>query len=229
MSCTVIIPAAGSGLRFGGDLPKQFALLNGRPIILHAIERFFRLPCVEHVVICVAPQHQARLVSLIDSSLSSKVTVTLGGATRQQSVRLGLDEALKQGSRFVAVHDAVRPFFTRVRFEKLLAHAEETGAAIPAIPVKNTIHVIASGEIQSTPDRTGLYAAQTPQIFLTELLLETLNRAAKEQFDATDEAGLVARYGHRVRIVEGDPRNLKITRPEDLVLAEWIASTWEEL
>lgn len=229
MHCTVIIPAAGSGLRFGGELPKQFALLRNKAIVLHAIERFLALPCVEHIVICAAPQHEVRLVSLIPPELLSKVTVTQGGETRQQSVRRGIEHAQQHSSEFVAVHDAVRPFFTRSRFERLLREAEETGAAIPAIPVRNTIHIVEDGEIKATPARSGLYAAQTPQIFRVKALHDALVRAAADGFDASDEAALITHYGGRVRIVDGDPRNIKITRPEDLVLAEWIASTWEEL
>jgi 2-C-methyl-D-erythritol 4-phosphate cytidylyltransferase len=211
----VIVPAAGSGTRFGGDLPKQFRELGGKPIVQHVIERFLLDGRVARVIVPVAEQ----LLAVVNRGSSERVEFVAGGATRQQSVRRGLD-AVPDGFEIVAVHDAVRPFFAAETFHKLLDLAAESGAAFPGLPVIDTIHVVDGDRITATPDRRQLFTAQTPQCFRLEVLREVLARAEENQDDATDEAGLAAKYGHVVRLVAGDPMNFKITQPEDLIVAE---------
>lgn len=211
----VIVPAAGSGTRFGGDLPKQFRELGGKPIVQHVIERFLLDERVARVIVPVAEQ----MLAVVNRGSSERVQFVVGGATRQQSVRRGLD-AVPEGFDIVAVHDAVRPFFAVETFHKLLDLAAEAGAAFPGLPVTDTIHIVDGDRIAATPDRRQLFAAQTPQCFRTEVLRDVLARAEENQDDATDEAGLAAKYGHVVRLVPGDPMNFKITQPEDLVAAE---------
>ena len=126
----------------------------------------------------------------------------------------------------IAIHDAVRPFFSLDTFHAVLAAARLHGAAFPGFPLPDTIHQIADDAIASTPDRSLLVAAQTPQCFRAEVLRDVLARAAREDADATDEAGLAAKYGYRVQLVRGDSMNFKITRPEDLAMAERIYAEW---
>ena len=217
----VIIPAAGSGTRFGGDVPKQFRPLGGKPLVQRAVERFLFDPMVTRVIVPV----MEKLVDAVKSSPGERVTFVAGGETRLQSVTRGLEAA---GDEFdlIAIHDAVRPFFSLDTFHATLDAAREHGAAFPGISLPDTVHQIANEAIAKTLDRSVLVAAQTPQCFRADVLREVLARAAREDADATDEAGLAAKYGHHVHLVRGDSMNFKITRPEDLVMAERIYAEW---
>ena len=210
MSVAVIIPAAGSGSRFGGDIPKQFRLLGGKPILQRVVERFLAHERVGRIIVAVAEM-------LVDEAKQTeRVRFVAGGATRQQSVSNAL--RFVEGEDLVAVHDAVRPFFNYATFGALLDAAAAHGAAFPGVPVTETIHFVQDERIVQTPERQLLFAAQTPQCFRTAILRDVLARAAGD--DATDEAGLAARLGYDVRLVPGDAINFKITRPEDLAMAE---------
>jgi 2-C-methyl-D-erythritol 4-phosphate cytidylyltransferase len=217
----VIVPAAGSGSRFGGDIPKQFRTLGGRPLVQRVVERFLFDEGVARVVVPVAEV----LLAAVKQSGGDRVMFVAGGETRLQSVTRGL-EHVGEDVDVVAVHDAVRPFFAYETLHAVVAAAREYGAALPVLPVPDTIHVIENDVIKSTPDRSNLAAAQTPQAFRIEVLRDVLARAAQEGGDATDEAGLAARYGYTVRAVKGDSMNFKITRPEDLVMAERVIAEW---
>jgi 2-C-methyl-D-erythritol 4-phosphate cytidylyltransferase len=215
----VIVPAAGSGSRFGGQIPKQFQQLAGKPIIQHVIERFLLDESVLRVVVPVA---EALLGGVKNSE---RVTFIAGGETRQHSVRNGLEEAAD--AAIVAVHDAVRPLFAIDMFHSVVAAAREHGAALPVVPVVDTIHAMTDDAcIAQTLDRTMLGAAQTPQCFRLDVLRDVMARAARERIEGTDEAGLAARFGYRVQGVPGDPRNIKITLPEDLFVAESYLQQW---
>jgi 2-C-methyl-D-erythritol 4-phosphate cytidylyltransferase len=219
MSLVVIIPAAGTGSRFGGPIPKQFQTLAGKPLIQHVIERFLLDQDVMRVVVPVAE------VLLGSVKNSERVVFVAGGATRQQSVVNGLEEA--EDAELIAVHDAARPLFTSELFHSVLAAAREVGAAVPVVPVADTIHVMRDdATVEQTLDRKMLGAAQTPQCFRAEILREVLQRARNEKVEGTDEAGLAARFGYTVKGVPGDPRNLKITLPEDLAIAESYLEQW---
>ena len=219
MSIVVIIPAAGSGSRFGGPLPKQFQPLAGKPLIQHVIERFL---IDENVTRVIVPVAQMLLASVKNSE---RVMFVAGGDTRQQSVMRGVAEA--GDAELIAVHDAARPLFSSETFHAVVAAAREVGAALPVIPVADTIHMMnGDATIAQTLDRTMLAAAQTPQCFRADVLREVLERAQRESIDGTDEAGLAARFGHVVKGVPGDPRNLKITVPEDLAIAESYLQQW---
>ncbi|HYR28211.1 MAG TPA: 2-C-methyl-D-erythritol 4-phosphate cytidylyltransferase [Thermoanaerobaculia bacterium] len=218
----VIVPAAGAGTRFGGGpVPKQFHPLAGKPIIQHVIERFLLDANVARVIVPVA----APLLSTIKNS--ERVSFVAGGETRQESVANGLKEAAD--AELIAVHDAVRPLFSHEMFATVIAAAREVGAALPVIPVADTIHVMSDhATVESTLDRTMLAAAQTPQCFRADILRDVIARAAQEGITGTDEAGLAARFGYTVKAVPGDPRNLKITVPEDLAIAESYLQQWSE-
>lgn len=217
----VIVPAAGSGSRFGGDIPKQFRTLGGRPLVQRVVERFLFDEGVARVVVPVAEV----LLAAVKQSGGDRVMFVAGGETRLQSVMRGL-EHVGEDVDVVAVHDAVRPFFAYETLHAVVAAAREHGAALPVLPVPDTIHLIENDVVKSTPDRSNLAAAQTPQAFRIEVLRDVLARAAQEGEDATDEAGLAARYGYTVRAVKGDSMNFKITRPEDLVMAERVIAEW---
>ena len=221
MSVLVIIPAAGSGTRFGGPIPKQFQPLGGKPIVQYVVERFLLSGLVEKVVVAVS---DALLVT-VKQAPGDHVQFVAGGETRQQSVMKAFEAA---GADFdvVAVHDAVRPFFRIKTFEALLDAARESGAALPAIPLTETIHAVRDGMLSATVDRSNLVAAQTPQVFRYDILRDALERAVRDGFDGTDEAGIAARYGYDVRVIPGDPFNIKITRPEDLALAQAHFEEW---
>ena len=221
MSVLVIIPAAGSGSRFGTPIPKQFQPLAGKPIVQYVVERFLLSGLVEKVVVAVSDA----LLATVKQTPGDHVQFVAGGATRQQSVLAAFNAG---GTEFdvVAVHDAVRPFFRMRTFEALLDAARESGAAVPALPLTDTIHTTRDGKLAATVDRSNLVAAQTPQVFRYDILRDALERAMRESFDGTDEAGIAARYGYDVRVIAGDPFNIKITRPEDLALAEAHFEEW---
>lgn len=220
MPVLVIVPAAGSGSRFGGEIPKQFRTLAGKPLLQHVVERFLLDGEVSRVVVPVAEALVASVKAM------DRVQFVAGGATRQQSVARGLEAAGDDDVDVIAVHDAVRPFFSAEVFHAAVAAAREHGAAFPALPLADTIHVVDGDRVVLTPDRRFLVGAQTPQCFRTDVLREVLARAAREGDDATDEIGLAAKYGFDVRAVPGDSLNFKITRPEDLVMAERVIAEW---
>jgi len=215
----VIVPAAGAGSRFGGGLPKQFQLLAGKPVIQHVVERFLLDDLVVRVIVPVAE------LLLANVKNSERVTFIAGGETRQQSVIRGVAEA--GDAELIAVHDAARPLFSAAIFHAVVDAARESGAALPVIPVADTIHVMnADSTVAQTLDRSMLAAAQTPQCFRAAILRDVLARAEREGLEGTDEAGLAVKFGYRVRAVPGDPRNLKITVPEDLAIAESYLQQW---
>jgi len=215
-SVGAIIAAAGRGRRFGeGD--KLFAPLAGRPVIGHTLMAFEVCRAVDTVVLVLAEENLERGCHLVDAAGFDKVVVICpGGPRRQDSVRLGL-EALPE-CRWVVVHDGARPLVTANLIEAGLAAAAETGAAIAAVPLADTLKEVANdGLIRRTLDRGNLWAAQTPQVFDYDLLWEAHRQA---QSEATDDAGLVEALGRRVKVFPGSARNLKVTTTADLALAQ---------
>jgi 2-C-methyl-D-erythritol 4-phosphate cytidylyltransferase len=207
----VLIPAGGVGTRLGRTTPKQFLRVGGEAILAATVRHFRRHPRLAAIVVAAPATHIERTRRL----LGSGVTVVAGGATRQESVRLALDAA-PHGVRMVLVHDAVRPFITRELVDAVLAAARVDGAAICGLPVSETIKRVRDGLVEATVDRAGLCAAQTPQAFRADILREAHDKARRDGVAATDDAMLVERLGHRVRVVPGLADNVKITTPEDL-------------
>jgi len=208
--------AAGSGRRFGeGD--KLFAPLAGRPLIAHSLMAFEVCRLIDRVVLVLTEENLERACRLVDAAGFDKVAVICpGGPRRQDSVRLGL-EALGE-CRWVVVHDGARPLVTAALIEAGLAAAAETGAAIAAVPLADTLKEAADdGLVRRTLDRRNLWAAQTPQVFDYELLREAHRQADGE---VTDDAALVEALGRRVKVFPGSARNLKVTTPADLALAQ---------
>ncbi|MGD9587433.1 MAG: 2-C-methyl-D-erythritol 4-phosphate cytidylyltransferase [Pyrinomonadaceae bacterium] len=212
---TAIIVAAGSGSRFNSDIPKQFLEIAGKPVIAHTIERFEAAPSVDSIVLVLAPDQAA---SFDDSPYSKIDVVASGGPTRARSVCNGLERVLSE-TQIVAVHDGARPLVTVDEIERTIAKAKETGAACLVAPVTDTIKSIRGGEIANTLDREKLRRALTPQAFRIDVLKKAFEGIDLDD-SITDECYLVEKLGHPIAIVEGSPRNIKITHPEDLILAE---------
>jgi 2-C-methyl-D-erythritol 4-phosphate cytidylyltransferase/2-C-methyl-D-erythritol 2,4-cyclodiphosphate synthase len=216
-----LIVAAGKGSRMGTAVSKQYLPIGGIPILIHTLQTFQRVQEVDDIVLVVGPddvEHSRRLVD--EFSLHKVRAVVAGGTERQHSVRLGLN-ALPKGTEWVLVHDGVRPLITREHIQQCIREVQLKDAVVSAVPVKDTIkQVDASGRITAGLDRNSLWAMHTPQAFRLELLLRSHERAEQEQYLGTDEAALVERIGHSVHVVRGDYRNIKITTPEDLPVAE---------
>ncbi len=198
----VLIPAGGIGARLGRRTPKQFLRVGREAILAATVGHFRRHPRVAAIIVAAPAAHVARARRL----LGAGVTVIAGGATRQESVRLAL-EAAPHGVRVALVHDAVRPFITRALVDAVLAAARADGAAICALPVAETVKRVRDGVVEATIERAGLWTVQTPQAFRAEVLRGVAG---------TDDAMLVERLGHRVRVVPGLAGNVKITTPDDL-------------
>jgi 2-C-methyl-D-erythritol 4-phosphate cytidylyltransferase len=220
MKVGAIIAAAGFGRRMKTDRPKQFLALNGTPIIVHTVRKFDACKAVDYIIV-TAPRESIEEVSQLVKSAGFKksVIVVEGGERRQDSVAMGLKH-LQPGTDIVAVHDGVRPFVVVEDIENVVQEAQRTGAAILAVPIVDTVKQAEKEFVQSTLTREHLILAQTPQVFRTSLLKEAFDRAAGDEYYGTDESSLVERMGHPVAIVRGSERNIKITRPSDLTLAQ---------
>lgn len=223
-----VIVAAGSGTRMGTAEKKQFLNLNGKPILAWTVDVFQAMPEVKQMVIVTAEADRERCESLGLISGWNKVSAFVhGGADRQASVLSGV-RALK--NEWVLVHDGVRPLVTSTAVRRCLQAAEEHGAAVLAVPVKDTIKKVdKQGFVIDTPDRSSLWAMHTPQIFRRTILLAALERAVASGEMLTDDAAAVERAGHRIFLVQDDETNLKITTPSDLEIAEfWLRKREEE-
>lgn len=225
-----IIAAGGAGERFGEATGKQLALVEGLPVLAHAVLAFERCDAVEGIVVVTHPERVDEYrEAVVDAIHSRKVVAVVGGGdTRGASVAAGL-RALPEGAGLVAVHDgaraAVLPRTIAMAFAALAAAHEADGVVVGHRSYDTIKQVDANGHVLSTPDRGGLWVAQTPQVFRREVLERAHERAREEGFEGTDDSSLVERYGGRVLMVEGPCWNLKITVPEDLeVLGALLAS-----
>jgi len=222
-STGVIIPAAGTGSRMNSDRPKQFLDLAGQPVLVHTLRAFLDSPLVHVLALPVSRAATATVHRLIDDHFcqaeAERIIITRGGATRQESVRAGL-QALPPEVDLVLVHDAARPLVSPDLIDDCIAEIRNTGAAIAALPVHDTVKQVDSrGVIRKTVNRDDLVRAQTPQGARRDLLEQAFARAEKDGFSGTDEAALLERIGVAVTIVTGAETNLKITRPGDLQIA----------
>jgi 2-C-methyl-D-erythritol 4-phosphate cytidylyltransferase len=211
-----IIVAAGTSSRMGG-IDKVFALLGKEPLLARAVNVFQDCPSVDSIVIVVARKSLAHGRKLVkECGWAKVVAVCPGGPRRQDSVREGLKRLA--GCEWVVIHDGARPCVNADLIERGLIAARDTGAAIAGVPVKDTIKVVSRRHlVQQTPDRHSLWAAQTPQVFRYDLIAEAYRQMDGE---ATDDAALVERLGHKVEVYMGSHRNIKVTTPDDLAIAE---------
>jgi 2-C-methyl-D-erythritol 4-phosphate cytidylyltransferase len=222
-----LVPAAGRGLRMGGSVPKQFLALGGQPLILHSLRVFQASSVIEEVILAVPLNEMDYcLKEIVAKHRFTKVTkVVPGGHERQDSVRHAL-EAVHDDVDVVLVHDAVRPFLTEHMVDEVVKAARAKGAAIIALPMKDTVKQVGADHvIERTVDRQSLWLAQTPQAFRRDWLLAAHRKAHAEGIRATDDAYLIEWAGHPVSVVEGSGENIKVTRPEDMVIGEAILAS----
>lgn len=230
MKVFTIIPAAGLGTRMSAGRPakppKQFTELAGQPILIHTLRRFADCPQVERILVALRkhelPGFQQRLNQ---EAFAGRVELVEGGDHRQHSVANALARLKAANDDIVLVHDGVRPFITRAIIEDVIQGAQKHGAAIAGVPALDTIKQVdrtADGAIiTSTIPRERVVLAQTPQGFRYHLLKKAFDEAQADNFTGTDEASLVERAGHSVAVVMGSPRNIKVTTPGDMELAEF--------
>lgn len=218
---SVLIMSAGSSSRMGGA-DKQLLPLQGKPVLQRSVEAFCGIPEVLEILIVTSEARRAEYAALLRKLGDSRVKVLgCGGDTRQQSVFAGIAH-VSPAAEFVAVHDGARPLVPEEVIREVFAAAKEYGAAIPALPVKDTIKVADSGFIAHTPDRSTLYQAQTPQVFRLAEYQAAMEQALREGLDFTDDAQLFERTGRKVRLTAGSEENLKVTTPADIPAAEAI-------
>lgn len=220
-----VIPAAGAGKRLGLGINKAFALLCGLPLIVHTLSMLQKTGLVHKAIVVLAPDEVEDGKKLLFKYQSTyypalELQVAAGGKERQDSVANAL-KLIKETDGYIAVHDGARPFAGREVFERTLQQAKKYGAAVAAVPVKNTIKVInKNNEVIATPERSSLQAVQTPQIFAADILKQAYENLSKNPAPVTDDASVVELLGKKVVIARGIYENIKITTPEDLIFAE---------
>ena len=218
-TCGAVIVAAGSASRMGG-IDKVMAPLQGEPMILRTVRTFQECDAVSEIVI-VTREDLIIPISNLCKDMPKVKAVVVGGKSRQESVNLGLN-ALSNKVKLAAVHDGARPLITWQVIDRTVRAANTYGAAAPAVPVKDTIKVVEGRVVKNTPDRSTLFAVQTPQVFDFDLLRGALKKAEQDGAQVTDDCSAVELMGFKVKIVEGDERNIKVTTPMDLKIAEML-------
>lgn len=217
--CGAVIVAAGSASRMGG-IDKVMAPLGGTPMVARTAAAFQNCDAIAEIVIVTRPD-LIRPISALCAGMDKVRAVVAGGSSRQESVWQGLN-ALSEDIQLAAIHDGARPLVSNLVIDRTVRAANSYGAAAPAVPVKDTIKVVKGGLVEKTPDRATLQAVQTPQVFDFDLLRGALKQAEEEKAAVTDDCSAVERLGMKVKIVEGDERNLKVTTPMDLKIAEML-------
>ncbi|MDR3567137.1 MAG: 2-C-methyl-D-erythritol 4-phosphate cytidylyltransferase [Syntrophobacteraceae bacterium] len=228
----VIVPAAGSGVRMGGAIPKQFLNLAGRPILHHTLSALVKMPSLSMILLIVAEGYVAKTRQLVSQwRLGQPVTVAevrvaAGGRERSDSVYNGLG-MLPEECEWVMIHDAVRPFASPALIRAVWEGARATGACIAAVPSTDTVKLVRDGNVCQTLARDEVWLVQTPQVFRKQIVTAAYERAVSKGWKGTDDASFVERMGSPVSIVEGERTNIKVTSPEDLQWAEWYIATIE--
>ena len=217
--CGAVIVAAGSASRMGG-IDKVMAPLGGEPMILRTVRTFQNCGAIKEIVI-VTREDLILPITELCGGFDKVRAVVRGGDSRQASVKLGLS-AFTDKMELVAVHDGARPLVSQAVIDRTIRAAHTYGGAAPVVSVKDTIKVFEGGFIASTPDRETLRAVQTPQVFDLDLLRGALEKADKDGAAVTDDCSAVERLGLKIRLVEGEERNLKVTTPMDLKIAEML-------
>jgi len=228
MKVSAILPAAGLGTRMGRATPekagtsrKQFMLLEGSPILLYTLRKFAACPAITEIVVALRKEDMKWVSEMLGPEhLGKPIRLVPGGDTRQESVEHAL-ASLAPDTDLVAVHDAVRPFIDVATIEKAIAEAAVTGAAIVGIVPVDTVKRVKQRKVRATLPRENLILTQTPQVFRFDLLKLAFQKAREDGFNGTDEASLVERLEQvDVSVVQGSDRNIKITKPSDMELAE---------
>ncbi|KAF1083776.1 putative 2-C-methyl-D-erythritol 4-phosphate cytidylyltransferase 2 [Sporotomaculum syntrophicum] len=218
-SIYALVAAAGRSTRMGVDVNKQLLELAGRPVVVHALQALAAVP-LDGIILVVAPGEKENFHQVLNKFMQgTQIKVISGGDSRRDSVMLGL-RALPSTAELVVVHDGARPLIKPERIRETIRQARHWGAATLAVPAKDTIKVAGEeGLVRETLLRDKLWQVQTPQVFKYQLLVEAHRVAAVDGYSVTDDASLVERLDHPVKLVRGDYTNIKITTPEDMVLA----------
>lgn len=224
MECGIIIASAGQGKRMGLGQNKLFYKLNNKPILIHTIEKFQNIPWVNEIVIVANPNEIETIETMIREHNLIVSYIVAGGEERQDSVENGLS---KITSEYVMIHDGARPFITTEKIEELFHFVQREEAVVLGVPVKDTVKVIdKTGYIKETPERKSLWAIQTPQAFRVSLLKDAYNNAKQYGFRGTDDASLIEKLGRKVKVINGDYTNIKVTTKEDLMTGQAILSEY---
>ena len=218
---TALVLAAGRGRRMGGVRGKAFLSIMGKPLLAWTLSVFESFPRIQEVVLVVPPNREEEFKEKILLPYNvAKARIVSGGDSRQDSIQNGF-AGIEEPCNLVVIHDGARPFLDRETLEKALNAAEKDGASIVAVPVKETIKSgDEQGMVRETFDRSHLWSVQTPQTYKYQIIKEALEAARRENFHGTDDSSLVERIGKPIRIITGSYENIKITTPEDLVIAE---------
>jgi 2-C-methyl-D-erythritol 4-phosphate cytidylyltransferase len=220
MKVSAIIPAAGSGERFGEE--KQFKLLSGRPLFFHTLKLFLQSDYIDEIIVAVPSANvDSTHRDVLSMSAGKPVKVVAGGTRRQDSVKNGIDVS-DSDSTLVCIHDAARPFVTEDLIRSISA-CEFADGAVVGIPSKDTVKFSENGLVKETLDREKIWLAQTPQCFHKNKLLQALYYAETENLTGTDESALMEAMGFSIKLVEGDSNNFKITTKDDWIRAEIVA------
>ena len=215
--CGAVIVAAGNATRMGG-IDKALARLGDMPVVQRSVKAFQDCEAIREIVVVTRPDLLTQVMDLC-RDYDKVAAVVVGGSDRTESVNAGLD-ALSSKVKLAAIHDGARPLVTFEVIDRAVRAANSYGAAAPAIPVKDTIKNTQGGMAINTPERSGLRAVQTPQVFDIDLLQGALKKAKKDKLSITDDCSAVEHLGMKIKLVEGDERNIKITTPLDLKIAE---------
>lgn len=226
-TCTAVVPAAGHSTRMGEE--KLLLPLGDTPVLLWTLRALDGCPYITEIIVVTREDLIVPVGQLCkDAALAKVRKVVVGGETRTASVLAGIREA-DPAAELIAIHDAARPLVTQGILNAAIEKATETGAAAPAMPVKDTIKQAVDGVVELTPDRTKLYAVQTPQVFEHGLILGALEKAEADGAEVTDDCSAVERLGVPVYLTAGSYENIKITTPEDLTVAEAVLERWGAL
>ena len=226
MKVSAIIPAAGSGERFGEE--KQFKLLSGRPLFFHALKLFLQSDYIDEIIVAVPNANvDSTHRDVLSMSAGKPVKVVAGGTRRQDSVKNGIDVS-DLDSTLVCIHDAARPFVTEDLIQRSISACEFADGAIVGIPSKDTVKFSENGLVKETLDREKIWLAQTPQCFHKNKLLQALYYAETENLTGTDESALMEAMGFSIKLVEGNSNNFKITTKDDWIRAEIVAVRQEQ-
>ena len=222
MKVSAIIPAAGSGERFGEE--KQFKLFSGRPLIFHTLKLFLQSDYIDEIIVAVPSANvDSTHRDVLSMSAGKPVKVVAGGTRRQDSVKNGIDVS-DSHSTLVCIHDAARPFVTEDLIQRSISACEFADGAVVGIPSKDTVKFSENGLIKETLDREKIWLAQTPQCFHKNKLLQALYNAEKENLIGTDESALMEAMGFSIKLVDGESNNFKITTKDDWIRAEVVAA-----
>ena len=217
--CGAVIVAAGSASRMGG-IDKVMAPIYGEPMIVHSVRAFQNCDAIKEIIVVTRTDLIAPIMDHCQE-FDKVQAVVVGGASRPESVAIGLS-ALSDKVKLAAIHDGARPLISFEVIDRTVRAANSYGAAAPGVPVKDTVKTVVGGIVKNTPDRSLLKAIQTPQVFDVDLIRVALEKADKDMAPITDDCSAVELMGMSVRIVEGDERNIKVTTPLDLKLAEML-------